>query len=151
MATPYASQRLHAIAGRLRVEGQRGLRLEMNRTLRAGAAPLVTAVRGAARTQLPHSGGLAELEASQPIRVSVLTGARNAGVRISTRTRGSSQTDKGYVRHPVFGEWRPDMPAQQIPQAAGWWTATLTRGSPAVTPLLLAEMNRVGARIQSGY
>lgn len=149
---PLASQRLHAIADRLKVTGQRGTRLEMTRALRAGAKPLVTAVRQSARERLPRAGGLNEWEATQPISVNVLTGAHTAGVRIRTRTKGSVQTDSGYVRHPVFGSgdsfralWQWE--TQQIPQAEGWWTDPLRKGSPAVTPLLIAELNRIARKI----
>jgi len=60
------------------------------------------------------------------------------------------QTNKGYVRHPVFGVWREGVESQQIPDAAGWWTDTMRKGSEAVTPLILAEMNHVGRFIQYG-
>lgn len=146
-----ASERLHAIALRLRTEGQRGLQREMNAAFRASTRPLIASVRAAARERLPKAGGLNEQQASQAIRVSVLTGSRSAGVRIRTRTRGSMQTDKGYVRHPVFGTWRPGVSSQQIPGAAGWWTDTLRQLSPAITPAILAEMNRVARIIQDGY
>lgn len=147
---PFASQRLHAIAAELKAQGERGLKRRMNSTLRAAAVPLVDAVREAAREKLPKKGGLNEQQAEQAIRVMVLSGARTAGVRIRTSTRGSMQTDKGFVRHPVFGEWKPNMPSQQIPQATGWWSYTLYRKSPEVTPLILAEMNRVARQIQGG-
>jgi hypothetical protein len=151
MGQSFASERLHGIATRLRVEGERGQARRMNKVIRGAAGPLVSAVRAEARRRLPHEGGLDEQQASQAIRVSITTGSRSAGVRIRTRTRGSVQTNKGFVRHPVFGTWRAKMPNQQIPGAAGWWTDTMTEGSAAVTPLILAEMNKVGRIIQGGY
>lgn len=151
MALPPASQRLHDIATRLKAEGERGLRLEMNRTIRAIAQPLVDAVRAEAREKLPKSGGLAEVQAEQAIRIAIVTGSRSAGVRIRTKTRGSMQTDKGYVRHPVFGEWRKDMPSQEIPEATGWWSATLAARSAAITPLIVKAMNRIASRAARGY
>lgn len=149
MAQSFASQRLHAIATQLKVQGERGLKLEMTRTMRASAQPLVSAVRESAREKLPKSGGLAEQQASQKIRVSVLTGARTAGVRIRTRTRGSMQTDRGYVRHPTFGD-RDEWVRQDTPGATGWWTNTLIRKSPEVTAAIVKEMNRVARRIAAG-
>lgn len=156
MAQTFASQRLHGIAARLRADGQRGLRLEMTRAMRTGAQPLVLAVRQAALQKLPKSGGLAAAQAEQAIRISVLTGSRTAGVRIRTFRRGSFQTDKGYVRHPtpsLMGYDRSywDWVRQEIPEAAGWWTDTLKMGSPAVTRLILLELERVARRIQGGY
>lgn len=153
MSQSFASTRLHGIAARLKAEGQRGLQLEMARTMRAAAQPLVTAVRSEATARLPKSGGLNLQQANQAIRVSVTTGARTAGVRIRTRTRGSMQTDKGYVRHPVFGrrENPQDWQTEQLPAARGWWSDTLATRSAAITPLIIAEMNRVGRIIQGGY
>lgn len=149
MTQPAASVRLHAIMARLREEGERGQMLRVRRTLRGAAAPLVVSVRAAARERLPRSGGLNEEQASQPISVNVLTGSRSAGVRIRTKTRGSMQTDQGYVRHPIPRN-REIWVQQDLPGAAGWWSDTLARGSAAVTPLLIAELNRAGAYIQDG-
>lgn len=152
MALAPASQRLHEIAARLKVEGNRGARLEMNRAIRAAAQPLVNAVRAEATARLPKSGGLNLEQANQAISVSVVTGSRSAGVRIRTKTRGSMQTDKGYVRHPVFGrrDNSKDWQTQQIPGARGWWSDTLAARSAAMTPLIVAEMNRIARQITYG-
>lgn len=145
MAQSPASQRLHAIAARLRAEGQIGVQREMAATLRAVAQPLVNEVRGAAYVSLPKRGGLNEEQGNQKITVSVLTGARTAGVRIRTRTPGSLQTDQGFVRHPTpSGKWV----RQEIPEARGWWSETLARGSRRLTPALVATMDRISRRIQ---
>lgn len=143
-----ASAQLYRSAATLRASGNRALRLEMTRTLRAQAQPAVSAVRAAARRQLPQRGGLAAEQAEQAIRVSVLTGANTAGVRIRTRTRGSMQTDKGFVRHPVpnTGRWV----RQEIPQAEGWWSQTLARQAPAQTVAMRATMNRIAWRVMRG-
>lgn len=150
MSQSFASQRLHGIAARLRVEGQRGLAREMAGTMRAAAKPLVTAAEAAARSQLPKEGGLNELVAGRHTTVSVLTGARTAGVRLkrARKDAASYQSNRGFINHPTYGEmpWK----RQEIPAAAGWWTDTLAARSRAVTPLLIAEMNRVARRIQ-GY
>lgn len=150
MGQSFASERLHGIATRLRVEGERGVARRMNKTIRAAAAPLIAEVRAEGMRRLPKGGGLNVEQAQQPIRVAITSGSRSAGVRIRTRTPGSVQTNSGYVRHPVYGVWRPGVPDQPIPGSAGWWTETLRRGSAAVTPLIVAEMNRVGRFIQYG-
>lgn len=144
-----ASEQLHAIALALKVRGEKGMKREMTAGLRLGAQPLVSAVRTSARARLPKSGGLAERVASERITVSVLTSARNAGVRIKTSTHDSRATNSGYVRHPVFGTWHEDMPSQQIPAAAGWWTDPLRAGSPAITPVLRAVMEKLAAEIRA--
>lgn len=149
MGQPAASLRLHAIATRMRVQGERGAQQEMVRDIRAATQPLIANVRGAAYVSLPKRGGLNEEQGNQRITVSVLTGARTAGVRIRTHTRGSMQTDKGYVRHPVFrtGKWAQE----EIPQATGWWSKTLARDSRAITPVIVKVMNRIARRIQGSY
>jgi hypothetical protein len=144
-----ASAQLHAIAAKLKITGDRGLKTELTRSLRAAAQPLVTAVKDAAVEKLPHGGGLNLQVAGQRVTVSVLTSARNAGVRMRTTAPDTYQTDHGFVRHPVFGEWLPDQPPQQIPRAAGWWSATLAASAPAVTPALVAVMQSVSAEIEA--
>lgn len=142
------SAQLRAIAVQLKVAGDRGLRLELMRGLRAGAAPLIPLVADAARRQLPKRGGLNEQVAAQKVKVSVRTGAATAGVRLTTTAPDTKQTDSGYVRHPVFGHKDRPWVVQQIPRAAGWWSDTLASAAPVVTPALIAQMRVVEARIQ---
>lgn len=149
MPVSNASAQLHAIAARLKAEGEGGIKLEMTRGLRAGAQPLIPALHAAAEQKLPKSGGLNLQVAGQRIRVSVLTSARNAGVRLVTTAPDTAMTDQGFVRHPTFGRrGKGDWKRQNIPQAAGWWTKTLESGSPAITPVLLGVMRKIAARVQ---
>ncbi len=126
----------------------------MNRALRAGARTGIPEVRQAARDRLPKRGGLNEYEADQKINVSVTSGARTAGVRI--RGKASQRTDTGTWRHPVpsmlgydrsYWQWT----SQTYSPAEGWWSDTWRAQSVKITPLIVAELNRVGARIQGGY
>ncbi|HWD83341.1 MAG TPA: hypothetical protein VG497_30785 [Kribbella sp.] len=142
------SARLQRIAAELRATGQGALLNSLRAEIRAEAAPAVKAVREAALEKLPKRGGLAAEQAEQAIRVSVLASARTAGVRMRTRTRGSFQTDKGYVRHPVFGD-REDWVRQDVPQATGWWTKTLLELGPVTTARLRALIERLNRRIQA--
>lgn len=145
-----ASAQLHEIALRLKAASTgRELKLELARGIRASAQPLVWAVEASALEQLPHSGGLNRQVASQRVSVSVRTGARTAGVRLLTTAPDTAMTDAGFVRHPTFGrrgkgEWR----TQQIPHAVGWWSKTLQRRSPRVTPAVIRVMESVSAKIQ---
>lgn len=144
------SAELHALAVRLKVAGAGGLRLELLRGLKTAAGPLVPVVKDAARNQLPKTGGLNEQVAGQRITVAVRTGARTAGVRLTTTAPDTRQTDDGFVRHPVFGN-RAVWVRQDIPAAAGWWSRTLKRESGIrVTVALLAVMRDVGSRINRG-
>jgi hypothetical protein len=142
------SRELAALAARLKAAGARDLRLQLLRGLKEGAKPLIPAVQAAARDQLPKSGGLNEQVASQKVSVSVRTGARTAGVRLTTTAPDTAQTDAGFVRHPVFGrrgkgQWR----TQQIPAAVGWWSKTLANSAGEVTPELVKVMEEVAVKI----
>jgi hypothetical protein len=143
------SERLNALAVRLKVAGEKGLRTELLRGLKQGSDPLVKAVAAAAEDRLPHGGGLNVQVAGQKVKVQVRTGARTAGVRLTTNAPDTAQTDAGFVRHPVYGN-RKKWITQQIPNAAGWWSQTLADGGPDVTTQLLAVMKSVSVQIQGG-
>ena len=96
------SAQLAALAVRLKTAGDKGLRVELLRGLKEGAKPLIESVAKAAEAQLPKKGGLNLQVAGQKVTASVRTGARTAGVRMTTTAPDTLQTDKGFVRHPVF-------------------------------------------------
>jgi hypothetical protein len=143
------STELAALAVRLKATGDKGLRVELLHGLKSGASPLVDKVAEAARSQLPHGGGLNEQVAGQKVKVQVRTGARTAGVRLTTSAPDTKQTDSGIVRHPVYGN-RKKWVTQKIPKAAGWWSKTLERGAPWVQPKLRESMDRIAEAIQRG-
>lgn len=147
VAVVSGSAQLAALGARLKVAGGGGLRVQLLRGIKAGADPLVGAVYYAALNQLPKRGGLNTHVAKQKVTVSVRTGARTAGVRLSTKAPDTAQTDSGIVRHPVFG--RSPWVTQQVPAAFGWWSATLERESPKVTADVLAVMQEVSMAIQA--
>ncbi len=139
------SARLQRIAAELKSAGETGIRREVLRTIRAQALPLKNAAQQAALEKLPSSGGLAAREAAN-VKVQVLTGARNAGVRLRNTRVGAAQTDQGYVRHPVFGN-RKKWTTQFVPGARGWWTDTLEAKSPAVLYALQQSIDRLSSTI----
>ncbi|GAC1374668.1 MAG: hypothetical protein NVSMB4_02370 [Acidimicrobiales bacterium] len=143
------SKQLAELAARLKIAGDRDLRLQLLRGMRAAAEPLVPKVKAAALAQLPKRGGLNAHVAGQKVSVSVRTSARTAGVRLTTSAPDTQQADDGYVRHPVFGN-RAHWVVQQIPGAAGWWSATLEREAPATAPHLLEAMEVVAIQVQGG-
>jgi len=143
------SAQLAALAARLKVTGEKGLRTQLLRGLKSGADPLVKAVAEAARSQLPRGGGLNEQVAGQKVKVQVRTGARTAGVRLTTTAPDTAWTDSGFVRHPVFGN-RKKWVTEQIPAAKGWWSQTLADGGSNVTPELLKVMEETATAIQAG-
>lgn len=142
-----ASKQLHLIAAKCKQTGAGGMKLALVRDLRVQAQPLVSAVRESARENLPRAGGLNESQARQSIRVSVLTSARNAGVRIRTRTKASFQTNDGYVRHPVPKD-RSKWVRQELPRAANWWDRPLNAAGPAVTASVIRSIERVNDEIR---
>lgn len=149
MAVVSGSEQLAALGARLKVAGGGGLRVQLLRGIKQGADPLVGAVYYAALNQLPKRGGLNVQVAKQKVTVSVRTGARTAGVRMTTTAPDTKQTDSGYVRHPMFGD-RKKWIKQEIPAAVGWWSETLQRESPKVTKDVLAVMKEVSVAIQAG-
>lgn len=148
MPNAEASAQLREVALKLKSAGAGGLRLQLLRGLKAGAAPLIPAVKDAARAQLPKSGGLNEHVANQKVTVSVRTGATTAGVRLTTKDLDTRDTDSGMVRHPVFGH-RDRWVDQSVPQATGWWSVTLAEKSPDVTPELIKVLAETAELIQS--
>jgi hypothetical protein len=125
----------------------------MRKTFRVAAQPLIRSAEQAAREQLPKRGGLNELVAGRHTTVATLTGPRTAGVRLrrARKDAASYQSNRGFIHHPPpgyinAGTWV----RQEIPAAEGWWTNTMRTGSPAITPAIIAEMNRVAVRIQAG-
>ena len=133
------SKQLAALAVRIKAAAPTGLRVELLRGLKEGAKPLIPKVAKAAEEKLPHAGGLNEQVAGQKVTVQVRTGAKTAGVRLTTRAPDTAMTDSGFVRHPIYGRrGKGDWRTQQIPGAKGWWSDTLAEAAPDVTPELMA-------------
>lgn len=119
----------------LKAAGRVEMRKQLNQGLRDGAKPLIPQARAAARRELPHEGGLAELVARAPMRVQVRTGVRTAGVRVvvGKNRSGARAANRGLIRHPVFGN-REVWVNQKVP--SGWFDDTMRAGAPVVRPAL---------------
>lgn len=116
----------------LKAAGQTELRKELNKSMREAVKPLIPKVKDAARNKLPQRGGLAAQVAKAPVRAQVRTGNATAGVRLVVgKRRGSAaaSTNRGVVRHPVFG--RNTWVEQRV--EPGWFDATLEREAPGET------------------
>lgn len=144
------SAQLRAIAVQLKAAGDRGNMNALRRGIRATVTSSgIPAVRAAAIADLPKRGGLNQYEASQKIRVSVLTGARTTGVRVSGKA--SRETDTGTWRRPAYPrgadrskwKWRE----QTYGPAAGWWSDTWRKQAVVITPAIGAELEKVRAKI----
>lgn len=131
----------------LKAAGQTEMRKELNKGLRQGAKPLIPKARAAARARLPRAGGLAAQVARSPVRIRVSTG-RDAGVSVvvGKGKGGAIATNKGVIRHPVFG--RPgSFVSQRVPQAEGWFDDEMRREAPSVLPALEQAIEAVAERI----
>lgn len=141
-------EQLRRLAVALKEAGDRGNLNALRRGLRGTVAVGIPAVRAAALTQLPKSGGLAQYEATQKIRVAVVTSARSTGVRIIGKA--SLSTDTGTWRHPIpdgkTGRERTFV-EQSYGPAAGWWTKTWQRQADGLAAGCAGEMKLVEAKI----
>lgn len=129
----------------LKQAGKTDLRRELNKGLRDAARPLIAKTRAAARRDLPHSGGLAQLVAKTPQRIQVRTGATTAGVRIVAGRAGSGArgTNKGVIRHPVFGT--DVFVDQKVP--SGWFDDTIKASAADVRTELERAVERVAQQV----
>lgn len=129
----------------LKAAGRTGLRKELDKGLRDAAKPLIKDVRAAARRDLPKRGGLNEVVARGKIETRVRTGQATAGVWIVGKGQGLSGTNRGTVRHPVFGNREKRFVDQKV--SGGWFDETLTKGAPTVRPFLEQALEAVAQKI----
>src|SRR5437868_1243897 len=139
------ADQLGDLARQLKAAGEsgKGLRREMFRGIQHAAKPMKEDARKAAAAQLPQAGGLAKVVAAQKFSVRTRAG-RDPG--ISIRATGSGMTtDRGYVRHPVYGD--AEVWVRQQTKGKGWFTRTLQRSAPLVRRDLLKAMQSVANKI----
>lgn len=152
-----ASRELGVLAGRLKAAGDGGLRRELLAGLRTGVRPMIPALQDAARAELPHSGGLGEWVADSRFTVRNRLSVDAAVVSIvnkpakDTSRRGGGQaqfgTDKGVVRHPVFGHldrWATTK------VHGGWFSRTIEARIPQVTAEIEAVIAGVAEKLIGG-
>lgn len=140
---------LGALARRLRAEGEagKGLRKELFRGINRATKPLKAEAKAAAARELPQAGGLAQVVARSRFTTRTRTGARSAGVSIVAKGTAVRTTNRGMVRHPVFGNKKVWVTQDVEP---GWFTDTMQRAAPLVQRQLLAAMHDVANRIARG-
>lgn len=129
----------------LKEQGPSGVagRKELLRAIQAGTKELKADVKASARSSLPSGGGLNEVIARSPISTRTRTTGNSVGVRIVASgkpLRDIESTDRGRLRHPVFGNRRAWV-NQTIP--AGWFTRPLQDGAPTVRKHLLTAMEQI--------
>jgi hypothetical protein len=139
------ADQLSDLARALRREGDsgKGLKRELYRGLQRATKPLKAKAQQAAESSLPQSGGLNQVVAAKSkITTRILTGS---SPRVSIQAKGVGiSTDKGFVRHRVFGT---DAWVTQRVQG-GWFTQTMKDSGPAVAKELNDAIDDVADRIK---
>lgn len=97
------------LSRRLKAAGEsgKGLRRELFRSIQRATKPIRQEVQEAWSKEAPQRGGLAARRVT--VQAKTRGTGRMAGVRLVTRSRDGynlSAIDKGFVRHPVFGNRR---------------------------------------------
>lgn len=138
------ADQLGDLAKQLRAAGEsgKGLKRELYRGMNRATKPLRAKAQQAAASTLPQSGGLAAEVARSRFTTKTLTG-RNPAVAIVAKGTAAS-TDRGFVRHRVFGKgpW-----VRQAVQG-GWFTNTIRAGAPTVRRELIEAMSDVADQIR---
>lgn len=84
----------------LKASGHKEMRKTLNQRMRRAGKPMIAVVRQAALEELPKGGGLNEVIAKRPIRVTTRTG-QDPGIKLVM-----PKTQPGYlfgdIKHPVF-------------------------------------------------
>lgn len=116
---------------------------ELQSALERAAPRLERAATASALENLPQAGGLAAVVAA----AGMSTWRRPGGIRIIAD--GIDQlrfTNKGKVRHPVYG--RPhSWITQSIPKATNWFTTPMREGAGDVRKELTKALNKIARRI----
>lgn len=130
----------------LKHAGRFELRKELTSAMKQAARPLIADSRAEARRRLPKRGGLAARVAKTPQRVQVRTGASTAGVRIVVGSKGAAarDTNKGTVRHPVFGNRKVWVTQRVRP---GWFEDPMQAGAAVVRRQLSDAVERVADQV----
>ena len=151
-----ANKELALLAIRLKAAGEGGLRRELLAGLRAGVRPVIPELRAAALSELPKKGGLNEWVAASKFSVRNRLSPFTAGVSIVNQSQsgsvgrggsGSVQfgSDRGVVRHPVFGH--TDRKWAETKVHGGWFTNTIEQHLPQVTAEVTAVLAKVAAEL----
>jgi hypothetical protein len=144
---------LNRVARKLKEAGDKGLRKELYSGLQRATKPIRADVQRSLATVLPQRGGLARKMSRARVTTKIRTSNRNTRLRIEVSSpRGEDidvkAMDRGRLRHPVFGVWRPNTPTQQIP--AGVVTDPLERGAAVARHEAQDALSRVAQKLGGG-
>lgn len=137
------AETLATVSKRLKDIGDRALKNELARNIRAVTKPVIADLRQAALRTLPREGGLAARVAGSKIGTRTTTTGNNVGVRIVARSGYDLDAiDRGTLRHPVFGTDR--WVTQSVP--AGWWSKTLKADEAKVREAVINAVETIGRK-----
>lgn len=125
----------------LKAAGQTEMRKQFHKDMKAATKPLIRKAKAAAKSQLPS--GLAKVVGAAPITAKVKTG-RDPGVTVGVGKKGggAAATNRGTVRHPVFGR-QNSWVEQPVPRAKDWFDGTMRAGTPEVRREMEQTVGRV--------
>lgn len=140
MAVDVGAAKFRIVGLRLKAAGAGGLKLALQREIRAAVKPLVEDVRKAAEAEMPKKGGLNEWVAKGKFTTSIRFTGVQTGVRI--KRSGQFSSDRHSFRHPVFGH--RDRKWVDQPNDLRWFYTTLEKRAPLVTtPRVMAALTEV--------
>lgn len=144
---------LRALSARLAAADAVGLRSQLRKSMLAATVPVIGDLKAAAASELPKHGGLNAWVAGNVFKTKVRLGAGITDVRIIHHDRDSGGgadivfgTDRGAVRHPVFGHRDRPWVTQATP-GSGWFTHTAERSSAEITPFVRAALEAVAVEV----
>ena len=147
-----AETELPLLAARLKAAGAVTVRAEMIAGLKTAAKPMVPLLQESARDSLPKKGGLNTYVGAKPIKVSVRTTGRTAGVRLGYGTasgRGIGRySNTGTWRHPVFGNRKAKWAETTYEAGAGWWDKTIEKHGDEAKAAANGVLRAVGRQVQ---
>lgn len=151
------ADKLAKVGKALREAGDKELKKELTRGMRAAAKPMVAEAKRAAKDKLPRHGGLNARVARSRMTVQVRTSGRRLGVRIAAngpkeaggRSLNIRALNRGEFKHPVWARGPRDkwVWAEQSIEP-GWFDDTLTRQRPRVQGELIKAIDAVARRVE---
>lgn len=138
------AEALGDVAKDLRRVGDKELKKQLNRALRAATKPAIAETRQFARDLLPKQGHLNERVARSKFRTKIRTGA-NPSVRITATGLDARLNSQGRDRHPVYGNRKVWVEQKVKP---GWFDVPMRRGARHVREELTASIDRVAKELE---
>lgn len=139
------AEQLEGLAAALEAAGS-VLRREIQGALRASAPALIHKAQQSARANLPKAGGLNERVAADAFVVQDRSTTIQAGIRIGTASSDARGSNRGRIRHPVFGH-RDRWVEQDYRPAAGWFDKAMESGQAEVAAAVAAAMAAVAGKV----